>query len=164
MEATTDWYAGIEKEISSLKDEMSKGDYKLYELDLLLRVAKRVADFSSDCELCQDHRNDVSKLVADLKNLPEITKEEVAGYGRTLRTVIKHIQKYHLLNRSGLNPVLPLGIAVLLSVISYGLIAISDGSMGDIRGWIGLLGLFFAAISLIWGVYVGIKRLLAKRI
>ena len=30
MEATNDWYEGIEKEISSLKEKMAKGDYSAY--------------------------------------------------------------------------------------------------------------------------------------
>ncbi len=95
MEATADWYKGIENEVGSLKGQMSEYDYKLYELDLLLRVAKQVATLSSGCEYCQGHRNDISKLVADLKNLPEITHEEVADYGRTFRSIMKHLEKNH---------------------------------------------------------------------
>ena len=43
MENSNNWYEGIENEVSLLKNKMSKSDYKLYEVDLLLRVAKGVA-------------------------------------------------------------------------------------------------------------------------
>ncbi|MFC1846524.1 hypothetical protein ACFLYS_00485 [Chloroflexota bacterium] len=98
------WYEGIESEISSLKEKMSRSDSKLFEVDLLSRVAKRVTGFSSDCEYCQGHRNDVSNLVTNLDNLP-MTNEDVADYGRTFRTIIKHLKKRHGLNRSLPSPV-----------------------------------------------------------
>jgi hypothetical protein len=100
LEATADWKRGIEKEVILLKDKMSRRDYKLYELDLLLRVAKQVAALSSYCEYCQGHRNEISKLVADLKNLPEIiTKENVADYRRTFGNIMNHLEKNHDLRR-----------------------------------------------------------------
>ena len=117
MKATNDWYEGIEKEINSLKNKMCKGDYKLYELDLLLRVTKRVVGLSSDCEYCQGHRNDISNLVTNLGNLPKMTKEEVVDYGRTFRSILRHLDKHHGLHRSVLNPVILLGIGGLIFLI-----------------------------------------------
>jgi hypothetical protein len=88
------WHKGIEKEIGSLKEKMKKGDYQLYEVESLLRVAKIVNTLSSDCEDCQGHRNDISNLVANLGNLP-MTNEDVSDYGGTFRNIIKHLKKHH---------------------------------------------------------------------
>lgn len=164
MEATTDWYAGIEREISSLKEKISGNDYKLYEVDLLLRAAKRMADFSSDCEQCQAHRNDISNLVTDLGNLPEITKDEVTNYGRTFRNIIKHIEKYHRLRRSVPNPLILIGIALpilLMSVIFIGS-AGHDVTVSLHIIAIAFIGSIIAAIVLIVGVVFGIIRLFTK--
>ena len=53
MEIHNDWYNDIVKQINSHKDTLSKADSKRYRLDLLLRVAKRVASFFAECGECQ---------------------------------------------------------------------------------------------------------------
>jgi hypothetical protein len=89
------WYEGIEKEINSLKEKMSKSDYQLYEVELLLRVTKRVSNFSSDCKHCQGYRNDISKLVSLLDDSLKMSFNKEANYGRTLRSIIKHLKDNH---------------------------------------------------------------------
>jgi len=158
------WHEDIEKEIGSLKEKMTKGDYKLFEVDLLLRVAKRVTSFSSDCEYCQSHRNDISNLVTDLGNLPKMTEEEVADYGRTFRSIIKHLEKHHGLRRSVPNPFIPLGIALVVILISL-IAVVSAETMADTTELaIFYIGCLIAAILLIVGVVQGILRLSRKPI
>ncbi len=158
MKATNDWYEGIEKEIISLKDRMSKSDYKLYELDLLLRVAKRVVGLSSDCEYCQGHRNDISNLVTDLGNSSKMTKEEVADYGRTFKSVLRHLDKRHGLHRSVLNPAIPLGIGGLIFLIMLFI----GQYIPEYSGFIVVvyIGLFASIIPMGVGIGLGITRLL----
>ena len=161
------WYEGIEKEISSLKEKMSKSDHKLYGVDLLLRIAKRVDSLSSDCEYCQGHRNDISNLVTDLDNLSDITKEEVSDYDRTFRSLVGHLEKRHGLHRIvPTTPyiLIPLGIAVLLAGISYAMTLSASGKVDDTIGWLGVGGLFVAAAIFIAGVILGIIRLFRKPI
>ena len=168
MSPNNDWYESIEREISSLKEKMTKGDYKLFEVDLLLRAAKRVTSFSSGCEYCQGHRNDISNLVADLGNLPKMTEEEVADYGRKFRSILRHLDKHHGLHRSVPNPGIPLGIGGLILLIvvimlPIGILATSFGTF-DIIGIV-YIGLFITSIIfLIVGVVLGIIRLFTKPI
>ncbi len=168
MEATNNWYEGIKKEINSLKEKMTKGDYKLFEVDLLLRVAKRMTSFSSDCEYCQGHRNDISNLVTDLGNLPKMTEEEVADYGITFRSILRHLDKHHGLHRSVPNPGIPLGIGglILLIVVIMFPIAVLATSFGDSNIFrIFYIGLFIISIILlIVGVVLGIIRHIRKPI
>jgi len=168
MEATNDWYEGIEKEISSLKDKITKKDYKLYELDLLLRVAKRVVGFSSDCEYCHGHRNDISNLVTDLRNLPEITKEEVANYSRTFRSILKHLEKHHGLHRSVPSLVIPLAIVAIGGLISLIMVpfVLSAEDMAEF-GSVGVglfIGIILLGVGVVVGVVLGIFRLFRKPI
>ncbi|MFC2026760.1 hypothetical protein ACFLUX_02160 [Chloroflexota bacterium] len=165
MEATNNWYEGIEREIGSLKEKVSKEESKLYELDLLQRVAKRVGGFSSDCEYCQGHRNDISKLITDLGNLPKITQEEVADYGRKFRSIIKHLEKHHLLYRivpTAPYILIPLGIAVLLFIIGGVMLSSDEATRNfDLSG---LVWWFFGAIIGLVGVVLGIISLFRKPI
>jgi len=164
MSPKNDWYENIEREISSLEEKMTKGDYKLFEVDLLLRVAKRVTSFSSDCEYCQGHRNDISNLVTDLGNLPKMTEEEVAGYGRTFRSILRHLNKHHGLHRSVPNPLIPLGIALVIPLI-YFVIAdqIIDRWTEEHIG-IRIIGILIFIIPMIIAIVFGIIRLIRKPI
>ena len=49
MEIDNHWYDDVVKEIDKHKGRFTKRDYKKNKLDLLLRVAGRVASFSVDC-------------------------------------------------------------------------------------------------------------------
>ena len=97
MEAHSDWYNHIVKEISLYKDRLSEKDYKKYKLDLLLRVAKRVDDFSSACGECQLFQPEITKLTEDLGYLVQMSKEKRKSYFKAINNVIKHLRKYHKL-------------------------------------------------------------------
>jgi hypothetical protein len=42
VEAISDWFNRISKEVNSYRDSLSKKDFRKYKLDLLLRIAQRV--------------------------------------------------------------------------------------------------------------------------
>ncbi len=52
MKAHADWYGRIEKEVGPYRDSLGKKMSKRYKLDLLLRIARRVSDFSAGCGNC----------------------------------------------------------------------------------------------------------------
>ncbi len=85
------------KEIDKYKSRFTKRDYKKYKLDLLLRVAKRVAGFSVDCSECQNLQIEIKKLAENLDKLIQSSKEERKIYFRTVDNVIKHLQEHHKL-------------------------------------------------------------------
>jgi len=157
-----EWYENIEKELSSLKDKMSESDYKLFEVDLLLRVTKRVTSFSSDCKHYQEHRNDISNLVNNLgKSLKN--EEEVTIYGRTFRRILTHLGKHHGLHSKVLNPTIPLAIGVPIFLIAV-IIGLSAEDFGDPNLGIALICFIIGSIFLIVGTIIGIFRLFRKPI
>ena len=147
-----DWYESVEKDIGSLKDKMNSSDNKLYELDLLLRVAKRVVGLSSDCEYCQGHRNDISSLVTDLGNLPKMTEQEAVDYGRTFRSILKHLEKHHGFRSRGSSIALVLLVIGGSISIIMGIISLSPGDMEDFSGGmiVVFIGIILMIISTIW--------------
>ena len=105
MEAHSNWYNRIVKEINLRQDTLSKKDSKKYKLDLLLRVAKRVDEFSSYCGECQVFQGEITGLVGELGNLVQLpdNKEGRKSYNRTINTMVKHLQKTHKLVSKGQN-------------------------------------------------------------
>ena len=153
------WYEGIEKEIGSLKEKMSKGDFNLYELGLLSRVAIHVAGFSSNCEHCKGHRNDISNLLTKLDNLP-MNNEDIADYGRMFRSILKHLKKRHGLGKSLPNPVPYLIAAPLLFIISLPMASYGFGMPSTTFFVLGTIALLVAICAFLVGVVLGILRLL----
>ncbi len=102
MEAHSDWYNRIVKQINLHKDTLSKKDSKKYKLDLLLRITKRVDDFFSYCGECQLFQQDITKLIEDLGYLVQMpSKKTSKSYSKTINNIIKHLQKQHKLVREG---------------------------------------------------------------
>ena len=102
MEAHSNWYNRTIKEINLHKDTLSKKDSKKYKLDLLLRVTKRVDDFSSHCGECQMFQQDITRLIEDLGYLVQMpSKETSKSYSKTINNIVKHLQKQHKLVSEG---------------------------------------------------------------
>ena len=116
MEAHSNWHNRIAKEISLRKDSLSKKDAKKYKLDLLLRVARRLDDFSSYCGECQLFQPEITKITQALGYIVQVpkqtSKEERKSYSKTINTIIKHLQKQHKLVAEGRNIGIWIGIGM----------------------------------------------------
>jgi len=116
MESHGNWYERTVKEISLHKDSLSKKDAQKYKLDLLLRIARRLDDFSSycgECQLFQPEITRISQALAYMVQLPKQTsKEERKSYFETINTIIKHLQKQHKLVTEGRNMGIWIGIGM----------------------------------------------------
>lgn len=85
---------------------MSNKESKKYKLDLLLRIARRVDDFSPECGNCQLFQQEITKLVQDLGFMlqaPNPNKEGRKRYSRAINNIVKHLQKEHHLVSDGQN-------------------------------------------------------------
>ena len=89
------WYEGIEKEISSLKENMTKRDYSAYELDTLLSIAKRVSSLSDKCEECAESKEKISNAISSIAGYPNISKKQKKKYIHTFRAIVKHLKESH---------------------------------------------------------------------
>jgi len=127
MEVQSDWYNHIIKEISPYKNTLSKKDYKKYKLDLLLRVAKRVDDFSSTCGECQLFQPEITSLTQGLGNLVQIpSKEERKSYFKTINNIVKHLQRQHKLVTEGQY----IGIGLAIGVGIGTVLGVALGNLG----------------------------------
>lgn len=103
MEAQSDWCNRTVKEINLHKDYLSKKNSKKYKLDLLLRLTKRIDEFSAICGKCQAFKEEITRLVGDLGNLVQLldSKEQRKSYHKTIKTIVEHLKKEHKLVSEG---------------------------------------------------------------
>ena len=104
MEVHNRWYEDTAKIINSYQYSLSKKEQKRYKLDLLLRVARRVADFSDECGQCQLFQPEITTLTQDLGSLvqmPDKARRKI--YLKTINHIIKHLQSEHKLVTQGHN-------------------------------------------------------------
>lgn len=103
METHSDWYGHIAKEISLYNNTLNKKDYKKYKLDLLLRVARRVEDFSATCAECQTFKQDITGLLQEIGYVVgmAMSREKRKSYFKRINIIIKHLQKQHKLVSEG---------------------------------------------------------------
>lgn len=96
------WHDKISNEINFHRDNLSKKEAKKYKLDLLLRVARRVADFSAECGHCQLFQQEITTLTQDLGNLVQMPdKEGRKRYHKKIKNMVKHLQSEHKLITQG---------------------------------------------------------------
>jgi len=102
IEARSDWYNRTATEINLHKDTSNKKDSKKYKLDLLLRVANRVDEFSSYCGECQMFQQEITTLAQDLGNIIQLPgKERRKSHIKKINNIVKHLKKEHKLITEG---------------------------------------------------------------
>lgn len=115
MEVGSNWYNRIAGEISQYQYTLNEKDAKKYKLDLLLRVAKRVDDFSPSCGECQTFQAEVTRLVQELSLLVQMpSKEGLKSHTKAVNSVVGHLKKVHKLVDKG--HYLGIGIGIGMAV------------------------------------------------
>ena len=139
MEAHSDWYDRTVKEINLHKEYFSKKNSKKYKLDLLLRLAKRIDDFSAICGECQAFKEEISRLVGELGNLVQLpdSKEQRKSYNKAINGIVGHLKKEHKLVSEGYY--LGIGMAIGAGVgVALGVVLGNPGVGPALGGGIGL--------------------------
>ena len=102
MEVGSQWYNRVATEISQYQTTLNKKDAKKYKLDLLLRVAKRVDDFSSYCGECQTFQSEITRIVQELSLLTQMpSKQGLKSHTRAVNSLVGHLKKVHKLVDKG---------------------------------------------------------------
>jgi len=115
MEAHSAWYNRIAQNIGLYQDTLSKKDAKKYKLDLLLRVARRVDEFSAYCGECQLFQPEIRQLSDELGNLVQVPgKEGQRRHSKAIDRMVKHLQKKHKMVTPGYYVGICMGIGAVL--------------------------------------------------
>jgi len=95
------WLEDISARIATLKSSLTPREYKKFKLDYLLRLARRVAEFSEICPECQIYRSDISDLVKELGGITLMSKDDRKRYSSKMNEITKHLKKAHKLVSAG---------------------------------------------------------------
>ncbi len=102
MEIQNRWYEEITQKLDPYRDTLSKKEQKRYQLDLLSRVARRIAEFYNECGECQLFQQEITAYVNELGNMIHLADNiRRKRYARRLKQAVRHLQSQHRLVPKG---------------------------------------------------------------
>jgi hypothetical protein len=116
MDAHTDWQREISEKIRGLKAVLSEREYKKRKLNNILRMIKRVADFSPTCEECHKFQTDITNLIHEMGSMAPATDKSKKSYRVRIKNITTHLIKKHKLSYTGQHIGLGLSIGIGIGV------------------------------------------------
>jgi hypothetical protein len=102
MDIGSQWYNRIASEISQYRITLGAKDTKKYRIDQLLRIAKRIDEFSGICSECQSHQQEINRMVENLSMMMQVAdREGLKKYYKTIESLTEHLKKGHNLVEKG---------------------------------------------------------------
>ncbi len=102
MEIQNRWHRETAEKISSYQSSLSKKERKKYQLDLLIRVTRRVAEFYDECGECQLFQQEITSYVNELGNMVHLADNvRRKQYAKRLKQTVRHLQSQHKLVPKG---------------------------------------------------------------
>ena len=81
-------------EITNAK-ELPVSGHNGYRLPLLMRLARQVAAFSPECEICRSLQVQIARLGANLPNQPPMTHQSLRDYLDVIKNITRHLKHSH---------------------------------------------------------------------
>lgn len=116
MSEASEWHRGIEANVESLRTRLGASDAREYQMDKLLKIARRVDEFSAACAQCHSFKPEIQGLVAELAATPAILKSQKRSYLGRLGRMVDHLHKTHHLISEGQNLAIWLSIGTALGM------------------------------------------------
>ena len=115
MEVGSQWYNRIAIEISQYQTTLGQKGARQYKLDLLLRVARRVGEFSDICSECQTLKQGIEQLVHEMSMIIQMpSKEGIRNHTKAVDRQVQHLKKVHKLVDKG--QYLGMGIGIGMAI------------------------------------------------
>ena len=75
--------------------ELAVSNPKWYRLPLLLRLARQVATFSPECEICSSLQVQIAQLDANLQKQSLMTRQSLKDYFDVMKSITRHLKRSH---------------------------------------------------------------------
>jgi hypothetical protein len=148
MNGGSDWYNGIVQKINGLKNTLNQKYYRWYKLDSLTpgarltplsSAARRIDQFSPDCEQCTAFRDDVDRLISNAPDVSQKDDKELLGsflndIDGSVAKMTGHFRKEHKLVTEGFYKSLfaaagaVIGMVIAFVVIPYNTVWVIVGA------------------------------------
>jgi hypothetical protein len=128
METGSHWYNRITTEIAQYQVTLGEKGAKKYKLDLLLRVTKRIDDFSETCGECEAYKQDITNLVNEMSLLIQMpSKQGMKNHTAAINKMVGHLKKVHKLVDKGYYLGIGIGIGMAIGAAIGGVFgAVAD--------------------------------------
>lgn len=118
MEVGSQWYNRIASDISGYQLTLGQKNARKYRLDQLLRIARRIDDFSGICAECQGYQQEISRMVKDLGMMVQMPDNEaVKKYFQTIDELTGHLKNVHRLVDKGHYTGMGIGIGMAVGAV-----------------------------------------------
>jgi hypothetical protein len=88
------WYRNWSRAIDAHKDDLTDKQWKKYNIAYMLKLGRRVKDFSDKCKTCRDYQHPLTRLEEELQELPE-SKAQRQYQAKILGEMTNHMVKNH---------------------------------------------------------------------
>jgi hypothetical protein len=93
MESQTDWYVNFKKSVEQHSN--SRREYKLFNIDRLIRSGKRVDEFSATCKKCTGFKQKLDLISRNLGDYISGTKIPQKELENISSQIFSHLRKDH---------------------------------------------------------------------
>lgn len=136
------WYLAWAEAVEVHQEAFTAKQNRRFQIDLMMRIARRVRDYSDRCETCRDYQHTLTRLEEEMQELPD-SKAQRQWQRQKLREIGQHYVAHHNLappghyTRQGLKYGLLIGAALGVLV---GLIVLGDALYLPAFTALGVLG------------------------
>ena len=97
MEKNDNWLEKIEKIVAGHRFLFGMLDPADNPMDTLVRVARRINEYSSNCIYCEEYKEVIENITLNFDTLKNLSTSERKQPFKKLKPVIRHLQKEHKL-------------------------------------------------------------------
>jgi|GEM_PF-2550116 hypothetical protein len=89
------WYEKVAQMIDKHRFIFSMSDPEKNPVNFMVRVTRKVAEFSGECEECEGYKDTIYTIAEGLETLPDLPPEKRKRPFLKLKPIVKHLQKVH---------------------------------------------------------------------
>ena len=134
------WYRKLTQTVEEHRSDFTEKQIRKFSVDFMMRIARRVKDYSDSCETCRGFQHTLTRLEEEFQELPD-SKAQRQYQAKQLRAIAEHFVRAHRLAppRYFLMQYLRYGlIGGLLTGIVLGFLVFGDGTYIPIGVAVGL--------------------------
>ncbi|MDF1512879.1 MAG: hypothetical protein P1S60_03610 [Anaerolineae bacterium] len=139
------WHRNWSRAVSEHKDDLSDKQWQKNKIDLMLKIGKRVKDFSDGCATCRGYQHPLTRLEEEMHELPD-SRAQRQYQAQMLGNIADHMVKEHRIAPARYYSVKMLRYGAIAGlIIGLGVVFLVTGNLFHLPIAI-LLGLALAAI------------------
>ncbi len=89
------WYEKVVRIIDKHRFIFSMSDPEKNPVNFMVRVTRKVDEFSNTCEECESYKDTIYTIAEGLETLPDLPPEKRKRPFKKLKPIVKHLQKEH---------------------------------------------------------------------